>query len=539
VSAAVLANARATAFSAATNLRGDAAGAAWTFLLPSLEFETALCIGAPSAATLRTLSRLGAEVVVACRRKSDRRRVLRRSVAVGAANAHALAPSEALAAARHIDLAAAFIDSAAPRATWLIGASTGSPRVASSLAAAHILRLTPARGDVHTAGAENDGAALAYLDRVAAPDGRPRGRARRALGMARGSRRGALAIAGVPGARLTAPAYVRAIARAAGVALDHHRAGVVVPSEYASRKALLFLFRDEQPQPEFVVKLTRDPAHNARLENEWRALGWLRDAGLDHPGVVPRPAFFGHHAGLAVLGESAVAGARFRERTTARADCAMARHAAEWLLELAAATAQRPADNRAAGAALRELLARFDGLYRLTDAHRHRLESHVEAIEAEASPMPLVMQHGDPGVWNLLVSDEGRPAFLDWEAAEREGMPLWDVFYFIRSFAVTASRAAGARNAMVGVERQLFDDRPVNRMLVALVDRQSEQLGLDRRLVEPLFVTCWMHRALKEATRLPAARLESGHYVKLVRLSLDQREAPGLRRLFGTGRRPF
>jgi hypothetical protein len=521
VSAAVLANTRATAFSAATNLRGDAAGAAWTFLLPTLEFETALCIGAPSAATLRAISRLGAEVIVACRRR------------------RAPAPSAAPATARRIDVAAAFIDSAGPRATWLIGAGTGSPRVAASLGSAHILRLTPARGDVYTAGAENDGAALAYLDRVAAPDARPQGRARRALGMAGGSRRGALAIAGGHGARLTAPAYVRAIARAAGVALDHHRAGVVVPSEYASRKALLFLFRDEEPQPEFVVKLTRDPAHNPRLENEWRALGWLRDAGLDHPGVVPRPAFFGHHAGLAVLGESAVAGARFREHTTARADCAMARRAAEWLVELAAATAKRPADNRAAGAALRAVLARFDGLYRLTDAHRRRLQGHVDAIEAAASPMPLVMQHGDPGVWNLLVSDDGRPAFLDWEAAERAGMPLWDLFYFMRSFAVTVSRAAGVRSSMAGVRRQLFEDRPVNQMLVALVERHCEQLGLDRRLVEALFVTCWMHRALKEATRLPASRLHSGHYVKLVRLSLDEHQAPGLRRLFGTRRSSF
>jgi hypothetical protein len=520
VSAAVLANARATAFSAATNLKGDAAGAAWTFLMPTLEFETALCIGAPSAATLRAVSRLGAEVIVACRRR------------------RALAPSAAPATIRRINVAAAFIDSAGPRATWLIGANTGSPRVASSLGSAHILRLTPARGDVYTAGAEDDGAALAYLDRVAAPDARPQGRARRALGIAGGSRRGALAIAGGHTARLTAPAYVRAIARAAGVALDDHRAGVVVPSAYASRKALLFLFRGEEPQPEFVVKLTRDPAHNARLENEWRALVRLRDAGLDHAGIVPLPAFFGHHAGLAVLGESAVAGARFRECTTARTDCAMARRAAEWLVELAAATAQRPADNRGAGAALRELLARFDGLYRLSDTHRRRLQGHVETIEC-AAPMPLVMQHGDPGVWNLLVADDGRPAFLDWEAAECAGVPLWDVFYFMRSFAVTVSRAAGVRSAMAGVQRQLFEGRPVNQMLVTLVERHCQQLGLDRRLVEPLFVTCWMHRALKEATRLPASRLHSGHYVKLVRLSLDAHAAPGLRRLFGTGRPSF
>jgi hypothetical protein len=41
-----------------------------------------------------------------------------------------------------------------------------------------------------------------------------------------------------------------------------------------------------------------------------------------------------------------------------------------------------------------------------------------------------------------------------------------------------------------------------------------------------------MHRALKEATRLRPEKLESGRYVNLLRLSIDRRDSPGLRRLF-------
>jgi hypothetical protein len=149
--------------------------------------------------------------------------------------------------------------------------------------------------------------------------------------------------------------------------------------------------------------------------------------------------------------------------------------------------------------------------------------------------MPIVLQHGDPGTWNLLVTPGGRPAFLDWEAAEHEGMPLWDVFYFVRSFAVTVARAAGVRSSLRGLRAQLLADMPVNRLLVAAVERQCARIGLDRELVEPLFVTCWMHRALKEATRLRPARLDRGHYVNLLRISLDDADSPGLRRLFGTG----
>jgi hypothetical protein len=43
--------------------------------------------------------------------------------------------------------------------------------------------------------------------------------------------------------------------------------------------------------------------------------------------------------------------------------------------------------------------------------------------------------------------------------------------------------------------------------------------------VEPLFITGWAHRALKEVARLPASRLGAGHYIGLVRAALDR---PGM-----------
>jgi hypothetical protein len=76
----------------------------------------------------------------------------------------------------------------------------------------------------------------------------------------------------------------------------------------------------------------------------------------------------------------------------------------------------------------------------------------------------------------------------------------------------------------------------VNRLLADAVTRHCGAIGLAHELVETLFVTCWAHRALKEASRLDAARLDTGHYVNLVRLCLDHPGAPGLRRLYGLRR---
>lgn len=525
VESPVLGHARGTTFAAGTNLRRGSGGEAWPYLLPSLELGLVLCVGAPSAASVRTLARLGDEVVVCGEGRRERWTMRRRC---GREGALVLAP--AALPARRADLAIAGgsltavsdprLSAALRRARSLFVDPLGEEPAAPPLGrSACELRLTPA-GDEALVSAAADTAAGAYLARSGAAES-----------LAGKSRRAFLTSDGAAPGRLRTPAYVQEIAAAFGLDLEGHRVAVAAPSRYASRKAVMFLFAGEEPEPDLVVKLAREARQNHRLENEWRALNWLAEA--DVRGDPPRPRFLGHHAGIAVLGQSAVRGAPFRSRTSARPGCPLARAALEWLLELGVATAHPAASNGAVAAALDDLASRFDALYRLTGRQRAALRRHIDALASASSPLPLVLQHGDPGAWNLLVAAGGTPAFLDWEAAERHGMPLWDVFYFVRSFAVTVARARGRSSSLAAVRRELLADAPLNRLLASAVGRHCDEIGLDRALVEPLFVTCWMHRALKEATRLPRRRVDSGHYVNLLRLCLSRPDAPGLRRLYG------
>jgi len=71
-----------------------------------------------------------------------------------------------------------------------------------------------------------------------------------------------------------------------------------------------------------------------------------------------------------------------------------------------------------------------------------------------------------------------------------------------------------------------------SKLLQSLVREYCEQVRLHKSLIEPLFYTCWMHRALKEATRLSAAKIEKGHYVNLLRLCIENRQVAGLAQLF-------
>src|SRR5690606_27010041 len=54
-----------TQFIPGTNLRGEVAGANWSYLLPSLELEHIVCLGAPTSASLAALARLGRVSIVA------------------------------------------------------------------------------------------------------------------------------------------------------------------------------------------------------------------------------------------------------------------------------------------------------------------------------------------------------------------------------------------------------------------------------------------------------------------------------------------
>jgi aminoglycoside phosphotransferase (APT) family kinase protein len=328
------------------------------------------------------------------------------------------------------------------------------------------------------------------------------------------------------------PAWLREVAATAGVSIDDCRVGLVAAPDYPSRKAILFLRPRESQTPRYVVKMPRDGAFNERLENEWHVLSLLEQAGIGDAQTVPRPAFFGYHAGLAVLGQTTIDGEPFRQKTTGGASCALAWSGIRWLEALGAATATRGvAGNAEIAAGLHRLLARYSAVYKPSGEEQAALAGLIDRIGACQTPLPLVFQHGDPGTWNLLITRDGRPAFLDWEAAEPHGMPLWDLFYFMRSFGIGVAGATGGDTLKAFADQFLFETA-VSHGLAEVVDRHCERLAIDRSLVEPLFFTCWMHRALKESMRLAPGTLDRGRYVRLLRLCLERRDTPALRRVF-------
>ncbi len=527
----------ASRFEPGANLKGRLPGAAWPFVLPRLELEKVLCLGTPPPATLSTLQRMAREV-----------RIMERS-------GSALPVEDA-----SVDLAIIVGRSSFRRLhrhPWLVkelrrilraGGSTyielSGPashrrcqRALDALGDGAALWLGPVWGEVKAVVAGGDRQVIQFF--IGRGLNRPpggRGVVGRALRLVSGSRALTTAVGrcgALVGADSSPPSYLAAIARASGVDLDGYRWGMAAPGAYASQKILFFLFPPSAPAPRYVVKMPHSPDLSPRLENAWRALTLLKELGIGDSETVPQPAFFGHHGALAIVGETAMAGAAFRRQTRGSADCPYFASALDWILRLGEAPAGRSlADPAQVAEGLGKLFGRFNEIYHLSAAHREFLSREIESLGRASEPIPAVIQHGDPGTWNLLVTASGRVAFLDWEATEARGMPLWDLLYFMRSYGILVSRRQGVGDSLEAFARQYLTDTELSEMLAGASRRLSEAIGLAGELVRPLFFTCWMHRALKEAGTLTPDRLESGRYLNLLRRCIDERDQPCLRRLF-------
>jgi hypothetical protein len=545
----------------ATNLRGSVAGATWRYLLPSMERRRLLCVGRPSQVALEALRDVAQEIVVV--EAAGARSV----VVAGEGGVRSVSGAEidvwlAERGDRSIDLAwvgphrsvdetrgvraqlgrlltpdGIVVHEDQPGVAALGGGHHRRPRGPHPELPGHvsIIDVRPTRGEIRAAVGIDDPRTAAYFGDRGRPDtGRLRP-VRALVGRLLPERRSPtrhIAIVGEGATLPDVPSYVARLATEAGVDLRGHRCGLAADGAYNTQKVLLYLLPGDDATPSIVVKLTRDASVNARLETERDALRHLESLGLAVGGRLPTVRFAGRHAGLAIVGEAAIDGSPYIQAMSPEPADGIIIDASDWLIELGTVTARMTAPSDVASALL-DLHGRYLALCQPSSAEADRLRAAIDAIAASTAPFPVVFQHGDPGTWNLLVGPEGRVAFLDWENAEPDGMPLWDVLYLLRSQAVVVGRRAGTRRRLAAIERFMFERSPLSDLVVDVVARYVDRVRLDPALVEPLFHLCWMHQALKEATRVTPAQVRGAHFNRLLRRGFERRTAPTLQRVFG------
>ena len=562
-----------TEFVPGTNLNGELACVDWRFLLPSLQFQSVLFVGVPSLSTLLVLSKFCRLLFVASNdapklqelQAECRQREVSNVLPVAVARFDNLpfgrrsmglillrrdngrfdlieSAATILELSRILDPDGAVYFEVNGLFDGVLAARLRAALPALQFGAPQVLWLTPQSGEMRTAAPLQSREVAKHLigGVILGQSSRSRTYARIGLLLAHLGllplvfRRRAMVIRHAQTkARNSVPHYLLSLGHENGIDLGEYQWSLSVRGKYNSNKVIFFLFKNSEEKPTAVVKLTRTAEFNYRLQNEYDALSMLSERAWTDRGAVPRPWFFGYRHGLAVLCQEAVDGQPFRTRTTGEADCPLARAAITCITQLGSASAHHSAalGCRIAGA-LNQLLSRFAAIYEPSGEELSFLKAQIATFDDPYAQIPLVFQHGDPGTWNIMVSENGKISLIDWEAGDPNGMPLWDLLYFIRSFGSWISRRRRFRDSLKGFARNFLEPSPLSALLTEATSWYCVCVGLDEKFIEPLFYTCWMHRAIKESTRLNPSSVRSGHYVNLLRLCMSRRDTSPLRLMF-------
>ena len=330
------------------------------------------------------------------------------------------------------------------------------------------------------------------------------------------------------------PEWLERVARDAGHEIARRAWGFLPSRGFLSQKVVFVLgaSADADGGEALAVKITQHPAFNARLENERRALGLVGSLPGLPRGSTPRECFGATHRGLTIVGESVLHGVPFPMRSTGRADCAVARRAADWIVTLVIATA-KPASGADHAVAIRDVTSRLRTQYPPDDAVERAVEDALRTLERLAG-VPTAFLHGDPGEWNVLVSEEGSVRFLDWENAESAGPPTWDLASYLLSYARFGLERDGIRPTPASTARRLLEPSPLADLLVNRHLDLARRLEMPPEAIEPLFLLHSAVAAVREAWRLsPGATGRGPAFRWLQELARRRASSPTLVRLRG------
>jgi aminoglycoside phosphotransferase len=524
-----------------SNVRGDQADTTWLFLLPSLELGETLVVGSAPAGTLKALEPLSTELTSGAggergtgppgllyvsggatgKRWTDEGVRARIAETIAGGGAVYLAPPR-LGLGRRADellgelgistcvvLGTGGTDEALrisgdqrPLA-WMIPAQAGG--AGSPLPPVLRRGLSALR---RRAGRLLRGRGGSAAGRVSEPD--------RALGVERiaapGSLDGRAGLVLRTGGDAALPAYLLEAAATAGFPLDPGGWRLAPPRGYRSQKVIFFV-RTADGRPA-VVKLTQDPAFNPLLENEADALEALAEADLSGIPSIPELHFRARHAGLSIVAESALTGAPFPQRSLAGAWSADSESVVAALTSLGERTA-RPGGGDV-GAALEQVVAQYASLYEPPPAERERLRAAASGLGELGAELPVVFMHGDATVFNVLVDSAGRAGLVDWENAERAGMPLWDLFHFLHSHDAWTAEASGTAPGDGWLDDPLGTGGAAASPSLDAIGAYRTALGVPEAAVEPLQLLWMARHAVREARQLPRERLGESGYRRLL-----------------------
>jgi hypothetical protein len=290
-------------------------------------------------------------------------------------------------------------------------------------------------------------------------------------------------------------------------------------------KVVALSFTPGEAKPAAVVKFSRLPEADRALEREAAALEAVERS---HPGLdgVPRLLARGRRAGGRALAESAIYGRPLTGALSPQSFEDLAGRVTEWLVGLAEGSPAAAGDWKARLLAgpLAEFERDFGGVASPgTVAAAHTLLGELDGL-------PQVCEHRDCSPWNVILSEGGAPALLDWESAEPLGLPGLDLAYFLANAAFVLEGALESGRTRESYARLLDPTTPLGAIAANCSEEYRARLDLSPRTFAALRVACWIvhsrsdyrHLEIEAAGAPPPERLRDSTYLGLLEEELRQ-----------------
>jgi hypothetical protein len=240
-----------------------------------------------------------------------------------------------------------------------------------------------------------------------------------------------------------------------------------------------------------VLKFARARGYSAPFDRDEEALRLAASAPVaaaHAPRFLGRCVVDGHHISV----ESAAPGARLsallRSGVSRKRKVDAVETVAAWLLDMMRETGVGTAGREVERLA-RDVLPTWPA------------GSLSESVLVELGALPAVLQHNDMGSWNVVFYRHRGFTALDWESSRAEGLPLWDMLYFL---ADALTLIDGSADEPEGFSRLFRGEAPSSPLLFRWVRRCVEALAIPKPLVGMIATTCWLHHGLSRIPRAEA-----------------------------------
>lgn len=280
--------------------------------------------------------------------------------------------------------------------------------------------------------------------------------------------------------------------------LDHFGVGrrlhsvIKTPRFRASRHVIVMLYNERDGQPCLVAKIARLPEDTDGIEREATNLRDVQQWIGTGSESVPRLIVHDQLDGFPFLIETALAGEPISPKRVAKEPSKWCQAVLRWLhlLDGSSAVATTNWNDESWQHTVVAPLHRCRQRLPWGNDETHVCQSLDRLMMTlEKAPLRHVFEHGDLSHPNLIEYRRGEVGVIDWELAERVGVPLHDLVFFLMYVALSSAKSntASAQQTALAQAFRTQDGWAWN-----WIHQYLNQRALPRELAQPLAMLALM-----------------------------------------------